>query len=226
MREIPLTGTRAMIARKMSASLLETAQLSYHTESRVDILMLARQRYKEAGHTISVEDLIIYALGKALQQHPMLNGTIHDDGARLSDDIHINVAISGKRDLIAPTLRHVEKMSIVEISKARQHLMAMVNENSLKPSDMQGGTFTVSNLGTSCVDYFTPIINPPQLAIMGIGRIKNQLRYAKDESVIGVPTVSLSLTADHRFIDGYPVSQFLDSLSEILNSESTWENYF
>lgn len=217
-QDIALKGVRGMVAQKMMQSLQGTAQLSYHSECRADALIAARRKYGADGLKLSYEDLIIFALCKVLGQLPQFNGEQDEDKAVLSDAVHMSIAISTPQGLMAPTLHDAQSYALPELVEKRRDLIERAMEAKLKVSEMSGGTFTVSNLGISCIDHFTPIINHPQLAILGLGRIRKQAVVTDDGDLIVGHTMGLSLTADHRFIDGAPAAKFLETLLALLES--------
>jgi pyruvate dehydrogenase E2 component (dihydrolipoamide acetyltransferase) len=180
--------------------------------------MTARKQYAAEGIKVSYEDLIIFALCKVLGQLPHFNGEQDEEKAVLSDAVHMSIAISTPQGLMAPTLRDAQSYALPELVERRRDLIERAMEAKLKVSEMSGGTFTVSNLGISCIDHFTPIINHPQLALLGLGRIRKQAVVTDEGELVVGHTMGLSLTADHRFIDGAPAAEFLDKLSALLET--------
>ncbi|MFK8022186.1 MAG: 2-oxo acid dehydrogenase subunit E2 [Pseudomonadales bacterium] len=216
MTSIRLSGARGMIAKKMQASLQDSAQLSYHAEFVADELIAARQAWKAAGHKIGYEDLFIASLCAVLKDYPEFNGVVTDNVAELSDAAHVSIAISSTHGLVAPTLFDANGKDIQEIAAGRQDLVSRAGIGKLTVKEMVGGSITISNLGFTRIQYFTPIINTPQLAIIGIGRIEKRPVVDDNDEIVVKSMMGLSLTADHRFVDGEPAGRFLTSLCETL----------
>ena len=204
-----------MTASHMLKSLTTTAQLTHHASADMTYLLQEKQRLSDAGNKVSVEDLFITAIIRALKVHPQANGRIVDNEIHLFDNIDMSVAISlPDNALVAPAISDVGNMSVVEINKARRDLVERAKLNKVSVSEMKGGTFTVSNLGLTRVEHFTPIINLPQLCILGIGCATDRAVKGVDGNVEFRPTVGLSLTFDHRAIDGAPAGLFLSSICD------------
>lgn len=211
-RTVPLRGARGMIADKMVASLREAAQLTHHARADVATLLAVKAALAEGGVKISVEDLLMAALVRVLQRHPDLNGVVKGRDILLFDHIDLCVAIALPGNLLAaPAIFGACGLSIEGLRAARQDLAARAKANKLKVHEMTGGTFTISNLGLTRVEQFTPILNAPQIAILGIGRVIETACSAPG-GVAFLPMVGLSLTFDHRAVDGAPAADFLTAL--------------
>ncbi|MGE0280577.1 MAG: 2-oxo acid dehydrogenase subunit E2 [Rhizobiaceae bacterium] len=212
-RVIPLRGVRGMIADKMLRSLSEAAQLTHHADCRAAALMARKAAWAEAGIKVSVEDLILDRVVATLLNHPDLNGVLKGKEVHLSGAVHLSVAMALPGNLlVAPAIFNSETLTIEERSAARKDLAERARKNKLTVPEMTGGTFTVSNLGLSRVKYFTPILNTPQIGILGIGRIE---QVALPDGKGGVelhPVMGLSLTFDHQAVDGAPAAAFLSDL--------------
>lgn len=214
---VPLKGMRGMIADNMRRSLDEAAQLTHHAECDVTALLDLKQRLAEQGTRVSVEDLLCDRIVQALLAHPELNGRVEDREVHLSPSIHLSVAIALPGNLlVAPTLFEAEKSSLSERATARKELVARAKTGKLSVAEMTKGTFTVSNLGLSRVRHFTPIINIPQIAILGIGQTVQCPRVMDDGSIAVRSVMGLSLTFDHRAVDGGPAADFLTALCELI----------
>ncbi|SMX30094.1 Dihydrolipoyllysine-residue succinyltransferase component of 2-oxoglutarate dehydrogenase complex [Pelagimonas phthalicica] len=209
---VPLRGARGMIADKMTASLQEAAQLTHHARADMTALLAAKARLKSEGTALSVEDLLMGAVIRTLKKHPDINGRVQGREVHLSETVDLGVAIALPGNLLAaPAIFGAESMSLAELNAARRDLVQRANTNKLTVPEMTGGTFTISNLGLSRVEQFTPIINTPQIAILGIGRsVETPVRDG--DSLIWKPYAGLSLTFDHRAIDGAPAAAFLTDL--------------
>jgi len=211
---------RTVIARRMTESLQGTAQLTLTTD--VDMADAARLR-EEAGAELerrggarpTYTDLIVRAAAIALRDHPRLNARWAGDGVRLLPDIHVGVAVALDEGLVVPVIRHADRATLAQISSALRDLSERARGFRLKPEEMDGGTFTVTNLGTYDVDAFTPIINPPEAAVLGVGRVHRR-PVAVGDRVEVRPVMVLSLTFDHRVVDGAPAAQFLQRVKHVL----------
>jgi pyruvate dehydrogenase E2 component (dihydrolipoamide acetyltransferase) len=151
----------------------------------------------------------------ALRKHPMLNSTLSEDGIHILNQINIGVAIALDEGLIVPVVRDIDKKGLSEISKEIEEMVQKARDKSLTPEAVHGGTFTLTNLGMFGVDTFTPIINPPQCAILGVGRIVKKPVVINNEIVIR-SMMCLSLSFDHRIVDGAPAAKFLQTISQLI----------
>ncbi len=210
---VPLRGIRAMIADKMSSSLKEAAQLTHHAECGLSTLLSRKEKLQSEGIKVSVEDLFIEAVVKTLQQHPYINGTVKDKQINLYKPVHLSVAMALPGNLlVAPAIFDAHDKPLQDLRQARQDLSGRARENKLTVTEMTGGTFSISNLGLSRVHHFTPILNTPQIGILGIGCTREKAVRGEDGSIQFIPFVGLSLTFDHRAIDGGPAAEFLTDL--------------
>lgn len=211
-RTVALRGMRGMIADKMAASLREAAQLTHHARADVSALMQAKATLAEDGVRVSVEDLLMAALIRVLKRHPDLNGTLREREVVLPEVVDLCVAIALPGNLLAaPAIFGASGMTLTELRAARQDLAARAKAGKLTVPEMTGGTFTLSNLGLSRVEFFTPILNTPQIAILGVGCI-TEVAVPRDGGVTFRPMAGLSLTFDHRAVDGAPAADFLTAL--------------
>lgn len=214
-RIVPLKGVRGMIADAMVKSLATAAQLTHHGSADATALMTEKTRLAEAGTKVSVEDLLMLAVVRALKKNPDGNGRVESKEVHLSEAIDLSVAIALPGNLlVAPAIFGAGDMNVSELRAARQDLAARAKANKLSVTEMTGGTFTVSNLGLTRVEHFTPIINAPQICILGIGRLSDRAVRATDGGIELRPHVGLSLTFDHRAIDGAPAGELLTSICE------------
>jgi pyruvate dehydrogenase E2 component (dihydrolipoyllysine-residue acetyltransferase) len=211
---IPMTGMRGTVARRMQQSLHTSAQVTLVTEVDVSVLVQLREELKaESGLTYT--DLIVKAVALALKEHPRVNAWIEGESLHLVQDIHIGVAVALDEGLIVPVVRNADRKSLREIAQETARLAQSAREGSLAREEVTGSTFSVSNLGMYGIDAFTPIINLPEIAILGIGRINEKLvRVSRGAEWHHVMT--LSLTFDHRAIDGAPAAAFLQTIGKHL----------
>lgn len=211
-RTVPLRGARGMIADKMVASLQQAAQLTHHARADASALLAAKAALAADGARVSVEDLLMAALVRVLKRHPDINGTVRDRVVVLSERVDLCVAIALPGNLLAaPAIFDAGALSLVDLRAKRQDLAERARTNKLTVKEMTGGTFTISNLGLTRVEYFTPILNTPQIGILGVGRIIDSAVPTAD-GVAFKQFVGLSLTFDHRAIDGAPAAEFLTDL--------------
>lgn len=211
---VPLRGIRGMIADKMVASLHEAAQLTHHARADVSTLLAAKDALNARDIKVSVEDLLMAALVRVLKRHPDINGIVEERTIKLSEQIDLCVAIALPGNLLAaPAIFRAGEMSVPQLRAARQDLSARAKTNKLSVSEMTGGTFTISNLGLSRVEQFTPILNAPQIGILGVGCIVETATRSEDGTNFR-PLTCLSLTFDHRAIDGAPAAAFLTDLCD------------
>ena len=208
--EAPLSNVRKAISKAMHASLSEMAQLTLNSSFDCTVMNTWRARMKENGEAIglgkiTVNDMLLFAVSRVLMDHPEVNAAMIGDKIRTYTHANVGVAVDTDRGLLVPTLFAADKMSLAELSAAAKAASAKARDGKLTPDEMSGGSFTVSNLGTLGVESFTPVINPPQVAILGVCAVQNKLRA--DGSVY--PAMGLSLTFDHRALDGAPAARFL-----------------
>src|SRR5438132_5993735 len=210
------TRMRAIIAARMMESLHTTAQLTLTTE--VDMEEAVRLRHEleqQVNVRVTYTDLIVRATAAALREHPAMNARWEGEGVRRLSEIHIGVAVALDEGLVVPVVRDAAQVTLAEISTTIRDLFERARAMRLGPEEMQGSTFTVTNLGMFDVDVFTPVLNPPEAAILGVGRVRRR-PVAEGDRVEVRSTVTLSLTFDHRVVDGAPAAQFLQRVKYVL----------
>ena len=215
----PLSGVRRAISRTMHASLSEMAQLTLNASFDATEMMSWRASLKANGEAlglgkITINDIVLFAVSRVLMQHPEVNSAMIGDSIRTYAHANIGHAVDTERGLLVPTLFGADKMTLAELSAAAKAAAAKAREGALTPDEMSGGSFTVTNLGSLGIESFTPVINPPQVAILGVCAAVNRLR--DDGSVY--PAMGLSLTFDHRALDGAPAARFLHDLCTALEN--------
>lgn len=213
MRSIPYTGIRKTIAENMYASLHNTAQLTVFTEVDVSELMrfrdLVREEYKDDESVrVSCNDIIILATSRALKRFPVMNSTLAGDEISLKDAVNMGIAVALPDGLIVPVLQDADKKDLLQIARESRELIRRAREGTLTHDEVTGGTFTITSLGPMGIDGFTPILRPPETGILGIGRIIEKPAVYQGEIAIR-SMMYLSLTFDHRVVDGAPASEFL-----------------
>jgi pyruvate dehydrogenase E2 component (dihydrolipoamide acetyltransferase) len=211
---VPLTGTRGLIARRMVASLRDSAQF---TLTRLaDVTDLARLYDSGAlPDGVSYTDVLGYAAVKSLAEHPALNAHVVGDQIRPAVRVHLGIGIDTGGALIVGVLADADAATLAELSARRRALTERVRAGHADVAELQGSTFTVTNLGSAGIDAFTPIINPPEVAILGTGRITDH-PVPDGGGVAWRKALTLSLTVDHRAVDGAPAARFLATLAGYL----------
>jgi pyruvate dehydrogenase E2 component (dihydrolipoamide acetyltransferase) len=219
---MPFRGVRRTIAQRMHESLQTMAQLTITME--VDVTKAGRMcrelsaREQGEGVSITYTHAIVKAAALALVEHPRLNATLEGDVIRLPDEVNVGVAVALDEGLIVPVVRGADGKSLRQIAVEARELSEKARQGTLSVDEVTGGTFTVTTLGMYDVDVFTPIVNPPQCAILGVGRVKDVPAFlAGSESALGGEVdrvvrrsvVNLSLSFDHRVVDGAPAAEFL-----------------
>jgi pyruvate dehydrogenase E2 component (dihydrolipoamide acetyltransferase) len=214
---VKLAGIRETIARRMRESLAKSAQYTLHTSAEATALLAARAGLKGSSSpsqaAININDLVMYTTVRTLAEVPGLNAELIDGQFYRHSRIHIGFACDTAKGLIVPVVKDSQDMSLDDLA-ARIHLLTeQALSGTLDPDDMTGGTFTVSNLGSLGIESFTPVINPPQVAVLGVNAI--QLKpVRRDGKVEFIDHIGLSLTCDHQVIDGAPGARFLKKLRE------------
>jgi pyruvate dehydrogenase E2 component (dihydrolipoamide acetyltransferase) len=215
---VPVTPIRQTIAARLLASTHSTAPLTITTTADAANLVNLRNQFKASGEIVpSFTDILAKLTAAALRGHPLLNATWADDQIIVNKDIHIGIAVDTDAGLLVPVLRDVPSFGLRQLATAARELIERARSGKLKAEEMQGGTFTITNLGNYGIDAFTPIINPPQCAILGMGRIQRQPVVSGNEIVIR-EQVTLSLTFDHRIVDGAPAARFLQTLVRLVEN--------
>ena len=214
-------GMRKVIAERMYASLQETAQLTMDMDVAMDDCVRLRTQLIEewAGDGVrpSYTDIVMKAAAKALLDHPRMNAQFLGKEINLRGEIHVGMAVALEEGLVVPVVRHVDQIGLKEIAQDASRLAAAAREGKLGLDDMAGGTFTVSTLGMFGVDSFTPILNSPEVGILGVNRLRDDVRW-EGERPVRQKTMTLSLTWDHRALDGAPAAQFLASVRNYLEA--------
>jgi len=212
---IPVSGVRGLISDRMSLSHSQTAPVTLTTEVDATALVELRGELANDGIESTYNDLLLCILARALREHPRLNASLDGDNIKLWRDVHIAIAVDTDRGLLAPVIRNVEHKGLEQISLETKSLIDRARQGKCTPEELRGGTFTVTNLGMFGIDAFTPLIQLPECAILGVGRIKTQ-PVMLDNAVVGRQMVWLSLTFDHRLVDGGPAARFLQRVAQLI----------
>jgi pyruvate dehydrogenase E2 component (dihydrolipoamide acetyltransferase) len=219
-RTIPFEGIRQVVAERLHESLLTMAQVTISREAEVTGLVSRRTQLAPGfeaatGLRLTYTDLLIQEVATLLGERGLLNSTLTDGSIVVSEEVHMGFAVALEDGLIVPVIRDAHRRSLGDIARDRIDLAAKAQAGTLALEEIEGGTFTISNLGAFGADTFTPIVNPPQCAILGTGRIVEK-PVVVDGEVTVRPTMWLSLTFDHRLVDGAPAARFLQALAERL----------
>ncbi len=219
-KSIPFTGMRRAIADNMHASLQNSAQLTLATEVDVTEMVRFRDLLREEYSTdesvrVSYNDIILYTVARVLKRFPRMNSTLVGEEILVHDRVDIGMAVALSDGLIVPKVRNADRKGILQIGREARELARKAREGNLTMDEVTDGTFTISNMSMLGVDAFTPIINPPETAILGVGRVveKPGVRNGRIEVR---SFMTLSLTIDHRVVDGAPGGEFLQSLARHL----------
>ncbi|AUX10510.1 pyruvate dehydrogenase E2 component (dihydrolipoamide acetyltransferase) [Halalkaliarchaeum desulfuricum] len=211
---------RQTIANRLGESYREAVHVTEHRHADAEALLSAADvADAELEVDVSIPDILLVALSAALEEHPEFNATFEEDTHRLYEEHNVGIAVDVEQGLLTPVLRDVGSLSLDEIAKRRREITTRVLEGDYDMSDLQGGTFTVTNLGMFGVEQFDPIINPPQIAILGVNAIDEQ-PVRGDDGVTFRRQLPLSLSFDHRVVDGADAARFLGTLVEHL--EEPW----
>ncbi len=212
---LPLTGFKKISAERIATSFRTAPHSTLMME--VDISKASELRNKLQ---VSYTTIIVKAAAKALKEHSLINSTLEDNKIRIFEDINIGVAVAAPQGLIVPVIHNADQKSLKEINTAINELAQKARQGKLTKEDLSGGTFTITNLGMYNVIFFTPIINPPEAAILGVGKITQKLTIINGKMETK-PSMILSLSYDHRIVDGAPAAQFLHRIKEHLENPET-----
>lgn len=213
---IKLSGMRGTIAKRMHSSLRDMAQLTLQMDADLDAVVADRIMRKAAGPAPSYTDYVIAAAARALVAHPIANSQVTDDGIALLPTVHVGMAVALDGGLIVPVITNTAARSLDSLSAESTRLAEAARAGALTLPELEGGTFSVSTLGMFGVDGFTPVINPPNTAILGVGRLRDDIVLDESGAVSTITRVTLSLTWDHRAFDGAPAAAFCKTIVELL----------
>jgi pyruvate dehydrogenase E2 component (dihydrolipoamide acetyltransferase) len=219
-RVIPFKGLRGIIARRMTESVNQKPHVTLMTSAQVDRLedalrCRAGAGEQEMGARLSMTGLLVKLTYSALAAYPRINGRVEGDEIRLYPFVNMGIAVALEDGLIVPVIKNVASKSLTVVATELADLALRARAGKLKPPELMDGTFTISNLGTYGVDHFTPIINPPEIAILGVGRVQTESRW-QDGRPVPVRVMQLSLSFDHAAIDGAQAATFLQHVVQRL----------
>ena len=214
--EVPISQMRKTISKRLSESKFSSPHFYITMEINMDNCIEGRKKINETSEVkISFNDIIIKATAAALRKHPMINSSYLEDKLRTNHHIHIGVAVAVKDGLLVPIIKFADNKSLSHISLEVKNLANKAKNKNLQPSDWEGNTFTISNLGMFGIDEFTAIINPNDSCILAVGGIKNTPIIKNGEIVPG-NLMKVTLSCDHRIVDGAMGSAFLQTLKELI----------
>ncbi len=226
--EVPLSGVRAVIAQRMHESHDLTAPVTLTMEVDATNLVALRERLKvslaeELGFNLGYNDLLIKLAAHALQRFPYMNAQLDQAAGviRHLDAVHVGLAVDTERGLLVPVLRDAHRKGLTEVARELRELVERVRAGRALPDELSGGTFTLTNLGMFEIDAFTPIINLPEAAILGVGRIKDRPAVLEGELCVR-QVLWLSLTFDHRLVDGTPAARFMQYIKNLIEEPYLW----
>ena len=224
--EIAVTPIRRTIADRMARSAQTAAGVTLSTTVDATNLVSLRQQFKVVagagqGPSIAFTDLIAKLTALTLEKHPLLNARWNGEKIVVSTTINIGIAVDTDRGLVVPVIHDVPRQTLRQLAACSRDLIARARLGALNAAEIEGGTFTVTNLGPMGVEMFTPLINLPECAILGMGRIHKQV-VVDDRQFVARDRMTLSLTFDHRIVDGAPAARFLQSLGLLIENPSPW----
>ncbi len=220
--DVKLPNIRKIIAKQMCASLTTMAQLTFNSSFDATKLLELRKSLKAGAekmglNNITLNDMILYAVSRVLLDFKGFNAHCLGDTMRYFNTVNLGIAVDTERGLMVPTVFHAEKMSLNQIAKESKAVITAAQSGSINPDLLSGATFTVSNLGSLGIESFTPIVNPPQTAILGVDCVTKRIKEVNGEDVV-YPAMGLSLTVDHRVLDGADAARFLKAVGNALEN--------
>lgn len=217
-----LKGMRKTIASRMMSSMQNAAQLTLHRKADITELLAFREDIKgrlklplENGE-LGITTLLTKAVTKALRDHPNMNVWYANGQLIENEEIHIGMATSLDDGLVVPVIKNADKMTLSELGRSIKELSNQARKGTLPSNLYSGSTFSITNLGSAGIEYFTPILNSPEIAILGVGQTQKQLDLDEDGQLMQKFYLPLSLTFDHQVVDGAPASEFLASIIDYL----------
>ena len=217
---IPLKGMRRIIAERMHLSLHDLAQANHRMEVDMSECVRMREQLKALGVKVGYNDMVIRCVAKALTEFPIMNSSMTDAAIIQKHYVNVGMAVATDTGLLVPVIRNADKLSLAQIGETARDLGKRTREGGLNPDELTGGTFTVTNLGMFGVDSFTAVINAPEAGILAVGQMKKRAVVLEYDSIAVRPMMWLSLTYDHRIVDGAPAAQFLKRVKTLLENLS------
>lgn len=225
--ETPVKGVRKLIADRMLESLATMAQFTLNASADVSRVQELRARMKAGGDElglskVTINDLILFAASRILPLYPFMNARKEGDLVKTFERIHLGLAVDTPKGLMVPVIRNADLLSLAQISAEAKRLAAACQGGGIKPDELSGSTFTVTNLGSLGIESFTPVINAPEVAILGVCGIEPKPVMDEDGGVSFVPHIGFSLTINHQVVDGAPAARFLAALRSAVADIDLW----
>jgi len=219
--DTPIKGIRKLIGERMMASLASSAQLTFNLRAKADHIASLRSRFKASDPSlgfaeVTIGDLVLYAASRVLPTFPDANAHLESGVLRRFERVHLGLAVDTARGLMVPVIRNADLLSLVQISAEAKRLAAACQGGSISPDELGGSTFTVSNLGAFGIESFTPVLNVPEVAILGVCAITRGFEPGADGEPEMAQRMGLSLTVDHRVIDGAPAARILKAIADAI----------
>ncbi|MBI2879979.1 MAG: 2-oxo acid dehydrogenase subunit E2 [Candidatus Tectomicrobia bacterium] len=223
---VPLAGLRRATAERLSGIWREAPHVTLIRPADVTALEALRKEREEQweasrGARPGIGDFVLRAAALTLRCHPALNSWLVEDGLRTFGDVHLGFAVAAREGLLVPVVRSAGEMDLFALAREVKRLTEAARAGRLSLEEMRGGTFTVTNLGTHGVEQFNPVLNPPQVAILGVGALREELALCPDGAVARRKVLRLCLTFDHRAVDGAPAAEALKTCSDLLEAPET-----
>jgi pyruvate dehydrogenase E2 component (dihydrolipoamide acetyltransferase) len=221
---VPNQSVRAVIAKRMLHSVQNTAPVTLTSRADATHLVSLRQQFKASGSSPvpAYHDILMKLTGLVLRRHPRMNCQWTDGGIVQPDGIHIGLAVDTDAGLLVPVVANADQWSLSELASQTSGLIERARQRKCSAAELSGGTFTITNLGAFGIDEFTPIINTPQTAILGIGAIRREAVVLDDDRIEARDQITLSLTFDHQVVDGAPAAAFLQMICQAVENPSAW----
>jgi pyruvate dehydrogenase E2 component (dihydrolipoamide acetyltransferase) len=217
-KEVKVSQMRKVIARRLSESKFTNPHFYETIDIDMKAAMAARSSMNEANDVkISFNDIVVKACAIALTRHQAINSSWHDDVIKEHGDVHVAVAVAIDEGLMTPVITHTDKKGLSEISSETRELAGLARDRKLQPEQMEGSTFTISNLGMFGIEEFTAIINPPNACILAVGAIRD-VPVVENGAVVPGKRMKITLSSDHRIVDGAKAAQFLNTVKNLLEN--------
>ena len=211
---IPLKGLRGSIARNMSAG-WQAPRVAMAVDVDMRACQALQRRAAAAGEKLTPTVLVLRAVALALRRHPAMNALMREGGIERVAEVNVGLAVSIDGGLAVPVLRHADAKPVCQLAAEARVLAGAARDGQLPPKAYQGGSFTVTSLGMTGIDWFTPILNPPQIGIVGASRVVERAVVLEGQ-LVAAPMTTLTLVFDHRAIDGHPAALFLRDVADLL----------
>ena len=222
-KTLPVSGIRKIVARNMEESLRRSPQVTGTVKVDVSKVVALRNRLKAEGLSYTYTELFAKLVAEAVAQEPVMNSSREENKIYVYSSINMGIAVTNARDFVlVPVIMNIQDKSLPEISKEVKSLAEKVRDNKITPEEMAGGTITISSMGMFDVDTFTPILNIPQGAIIGLGKIRKEPAVDENGNVVVRDMMNISVTVDHAIIDGVPHARFLTKLAACIKDPETY----